>query len=88
MAEYRVQNARGAFVVLNADGERVSPFWANELAAERERKRMQDAYDKRVKRGLRPCLRCGATFHSEGIHNRLCSCCKSHANALGRDMAG
>lgn len=88
MAEYRVQKTRGAFVVLNADGERVSPFWANELAAERERKRMQDAYDARVKRGPRPCLCCGARFHSKGIHNRLCDGCKSRANALGRDMAG
>lgn len=88
MVEYRVQETHGAFVVLNSDGERVSPFWANELAAERERKRMQDAYDARIKRGPRPCLRCGLSFHSEGIHNRLCNCCKSHANALGRDMAG
>lgn len=88
MAEYRVQKTLGAFVVLNAEGERVSPFCANELAAERERKRLQEAFDKRVKRGMRPCLRCGSTFHSEGIHNRLCGGCKSHANALGRDMAG
>lgn len=88
MAEYRVQPTRGAFVVLNADGERVSPCWANELAAERERKRMQDAYDARVKRGARPCLCCGQSFQSMGIHHRLCDGCKSHANALGRDMAG
>lgn len=88
MAEYRTQKTRDAFVVLNADGERVGPLWANELAAERERKRMQDAYDGRVKRGMRPCLCCKTEFHSEGIHNRLCGCCKAHASTLGRDMAG
>lgn len=88
MREYRVQKALNAFVVLNADGERVSPFWANEIAAERERARMQDAYDARVKRGMRPCLRCGQSFFSEGIHNRLCGGCKSHANGLGAEMTG
>ncbi len=88
MAEYRVQKTFDAFVVLNADGERVGPYWANELAAERERKRMQDAYDRRRKRGPRPCLGCGAVFHSDGIHHRLCDPCRNHADALGREMAG
>ena len=64
MAEYRVQKVRDAFLVLNAEGERVGPFWANELAAERERLRMQVAFDTRLKRGLRPCLSCNAEFQS------------------------
>lgn len=86
--DYKVQKTRGAFVEVNSDGEKVSPFWANELAAERERKRMQDALDKRKRAEFRPCLRCAATFWSNGIHNRLCDCCRDHANRLGRDMAG
>ncbi|MGP9791488.1 hypothetical protein [Roseinatronobacter sp. NSM] len=88
MAEYRVQKVRDAFLVLNAEGERVGPFWTNELAAERERQRMQEAFDIRLKRVLRPCLCCEAQFHSQGIHNRLCDACKAHANALGREMTG
>ena len=88
MGEYRVQKTLGAFVVVNAEGNRVGPRWANELAAERERKRMQAAYDRRVKRGMRACLSCGAEFWSEGIHNRLCGACNGRANALGHEMAG
>lgn len=88
MCEYRVQATRGAFVVLNAEGARVSPLWANRHAAERECVRMQAAFDQRVKRGMRACLGCGTEFHSEGIHNRLCGACKARAAALGREMAG
>lgn len=88
MAEYRVQKTRDAFLVLNAEGERVGPFWANELAAERDRLRMQMAFNNRLKRRLRPCLSCNAEFQSQGIHNRLCDACKDHATALGREMAG
>lgn len=88
MAEYRVQMTRGAFVVLNAEGTRVSPFWVSEVAAERERKRLQDAFDTRLKRGPRPCLSCDEVFFSQGIHNRLCDRCRAHAAQLGQEMAG
>lgn len=86
--DYRVRTTRDAFVVVNSDGERVSPFWANEVSAERERKRMQDALDARKRAGFRPCLCCEARFWSHGIHNRLCDGCRDHATRLGRDMAG
>lgn len=86
--EYRVQRTLDAFVVLNSEGAPVSRFFVNELVAERERKRLQDAHDRRLKRGPRPRLGCGERFWSEGIHNRLCSACKAHANGLGREMAG
>ncbi|SUZ33318.1 hypothetical protein ROE7235_03087 [Roseibaca ekhonensis] len=85
---YRVQKTRAAFVVINAEGDRVSPFLANELAAERERKRLQDALDARKRAGFRACLCCEASFWSHGIHNRLCDGCRDHATRLGREMAG
>jgi len=88
MSEYRVQKTPDAFIVLNAEGVRVGPLWVCELAAERERQRMQKAFDIRLKRALRPCLCCDAEFHSQGIHNRLCDACKAHADALGREMTG
>ncbi|MEZ5752846.1 MAG: hypothetical protein R3D60_13075 [Paracoccaceae bacterium] len=33
--------------------------------------------------GPRPCLRCGKTFHSEGVHNRMCNPCRGMGDALG-----
>lgn len=39
----------------------------------------------RIKR--RPCLRCGATFTSEGAHNRLCNSCQQYAASMNGAMA-
>lgn len=39
--------------------------------------------DARRKRGKRPCLCCGETFLSEGIHYRMCNRSRSHADPLG-----
>lgn len=31
----------------------------------------------------RPCMCCGKTFGSEGIHNRLCEVCRTRSNREG-----
>ncbi|WP_296639128.1 hypothetical protein [Roseinatronobacter sp.] len=85
---YRVQKTRHAYVVINSDGEKVSPFIVDERLAEREGARLQHELDARKRAGFRPCLCCEATFWSDGIHNRLCDGCRDHANRLGREMAG
>ncbi len=42
----------------------------------------QAAADAVTRRGPRACMRCGQTFASEGIHNRMCNPCR----AAGLDM--
>ena len=51
--------------------------------AREEASRLQKEADVRAKRGPRPCLCCGTTFQSEGIHNRMCNACRGLGDPLG-----
>ena len=47
-----------------------------------------EALARRVQtRKTRPCLCCGATFESEGAHNRLCERCREGRDPLGPDQS-
>lgn len=69
---------RGHYVV-DPDGKRVSIYDSlgriQDLCAAKQR-----AADLAKKRVDRPCLCCGETFASEGIHNRMCNPCRSMAS--------
>lgn len=80
-AKFRVEYlpARGHFVV-SPHGERVSIFYRGEDQAQAECDAKQRQADAKAKRGARPCLCCGATFTSQGIHNRMCNPCRHRAS--------
>lgn len=64
------------YAVLDREGRRVGDTFRFRAEAERKRDELQRAADLKAKRGPRACLCCGATFTSEGIHNRLCTICR------------
>ncbi|MCW1934092.1 hypothetical protein [Pararhodobacter zhoushanensis] len=81
-ARYRVEyRTRGGFVVVNPAGHVVYGPCTRELA-ETKCDRLQKAADATAKIGPRPCLCCGATFQSEGIHNRMCNGCRRSRDPL------
>ncbi len=82
-ARYRVEYdpLSSKHLVLDPDGRRVWGPGALALA-EDKRDQLQAAVDTAAKRGPRACLSCGATFASEGIHNRMCTPCRGRGDAL------
>ena len=78
--QFRVQKAGPKFWVIDPKGNSVADFACRRAATEAAG-RMQDEADRRAKRGPRPCMCCGRTFVSEGIHNRMCSPCRSRGDS-------
>ncbi|PKP85842.1 MAG: hypothetical protein CVT80_00455 [Alphaproteobacteria bacterium HGW-Alphaproteobacteria-2] len=72
----------GWFVRRRADGARVSKYLSTAMLAENACHRMERESRARV----RPCLRCGRKFGSEGAHNRLCDGCRSRCSTLDAQM--
>ena len=79
---HRVVYRHGQAYVLDPGGVRVWGPGARSLA-ERKCETLNAEADTSRKRGERPCLCCGEAFLSEGIHNRMCNRCRSHADPLG-----
>lgn len=75
--------ARHGYVVRDPDGKIVSSPTPFRTRAEQLQIRLQREADAKAKRGPRPCLCCGAIFHSQGIHNRLCPNCRGRDDVLG-----
>lgn len=71
------------WVVVNGDGRQVDGPFGTEAEAAFRARAMKAALDARAKRGPRPCICCGVTFDSEGIHNRMCNRCRGRGDALG-----
>lgn len=69
------QTGRGWFVIDPEGVRQAGPFQCDNKALMSLEAR-QRAADMAAKRMLRPCMCCGAEFHSEGIHNRLCGPCR------------
>lgn len=66
------------FEIVGLPNGRRSPPFASRRGAEVWLERNLDQVGlTKAKRGPRACLGCGKTFESEGIHNRMCSCCRS-----------
>ena len=97
-ARYSVRWTRTGWVVIDPAG-RIARDGGNSMAeAEQAAARLQRAADCKVKVGPRACLCCGQTFESAGLHNRLCTSCRSRgdgglpnsfsfAGATGRRLA-
>lgn len=64
------------YAVLDPSRRQVSDITTNRSAAQQQCDRLNAALDRRLKRGPRPCMSCGHTFQSAGIHNRLCDICR------------
>jgi len=86
--QFRVECLAGRHFVFKSDGARVyGP--ADKATAETKCDNLQREFDNRAKIGLRPCMSCKREFHSEGIHNRLCSTCRGVSDPLsGTGFAG
>lgn len=78
---FHVEKIAGVFRVVNPEGKLLNPPFACRNAAVDAAERWQAEADRRAKRGPRPCMCCGRTFDSEGIHNRLCAPCRSQGEA-------
>lgn len=70
------------YFVLDSDGRRCAGPFKDRLKAGLSCERHQREADQKIKRGPRPCLCCGETFDSEGIHNRLCVECRGRGGML------
>ncbi len=64
------------YAVVNADGYPVTGFFSTKDRAKGRLDKLQAEADQKAKRGPRPCMCCGEVFKSEGIHNRMCDCCR------------
>lgn len=80
-ARYRVEYEPGrGYAIVDPDGTIVARQGNRDMALTRA-EALQRQADAAAKRGPRACLCCGATFQSEGIHNRMCSNCRGIADA-------
>lgn len=79
MARYRTEYRGGQHVVVDPDGAVVARSAGSREAAALLCARLQGEADRKAKRGPRRCMCCQSTFHSEGIHHRLCSSCSSQS---------
>ncbi len=76
--KFTVEHRAGrGWLVIGPDGAVVAgPFGGKDNALTNCVAR-QRAADLAAKRMVRPCMCCGHPFMSEGIHNRLCTPCRS-----------
>lgn len=84
--KYTVSRHAQGWAVYDDAAARVSSVCASQDAALTIRDQMQRQADRQVLKVVRPCLCCGASFDSEGIHNRLCGHCRGIG--LDRQMVG
>lgn len=64
-------------VVVDPDGRFASAVYSRPDQARALRDSKQRAFDLARKRGPRACMTCREEFQSEGVHNRLCTGCRS-----------
>ena len=69
------------YAILDPRGVVISGYRYNSALLQDRLDRLQAEHDARMKRGPRPCMACGDTFKSEGIHNRLCDACRQRGMA-------
>ena len=64
------------YFVIDPKGRKASGFFSRRAEAEDRRDELRRQADLKAKKGKRPCMCCGRTFDSDGVHNRLCHPCK------------
>ena len=53
------------------------------LTGARTKEDQERAMDRLMKpKRVRPCIRCGDEFRSEGAHHRMCQPCRAHASDI------
>lgn len=81
-ASYVVHRIKGrGYAVLDPSRKQVGGLYPNTSSALARCDKLNDELDRKKKRGPRPCMCCGATFLSEGVHNRMCDSCRRRDNA-------
>lgn len=80
--DFQLRQLPQGWVVINERGVIHSGPHTMRNAAEQARRDLQAAKNAKEKRGNRPCITCGKTFESEGIHNRMCSSCRHQGEAF------
>lgn len=64
------------YAIVDARGIAISGFEHDKERLRARLAKITAEADAKAKRGPRPCLCCGSSFASEGIHNRLCNSCR------------
>lgn len=86
-ARYTIHRlGQNGYVVLDPLGRRAGEpvrFWQD---AAKQAQELQREADRRRKAGPRPCMCCGHSFESEGVHHRLCGTCR-HADTSDNPYA-
>lgn len=83
-ARFRIEYVpRRGYSVISPEGNAAEGPFTCRQTAEARCDALQVAADAKAKRGPRPCMCCGGTFHSEGIHNRMCPRCRGRQDHLG-----
>ena len=80
MSGFRIEQVRGGYVIVDADGMRRSGVYADLDRAQTR----QESLERHARPIRRPCLCCQDIFYSEGPHNRLCNRCRHKSDV--RDM--
>lgn len=85
LSEFTVRlRANGIWVVIKPDGGVTGDQFDSKRQAEARARELQIKLDAEKRKGPRACITCGDEFLSEGVHNRMCSCCRrSGGDALG-----
>lgn len=65
------------YAIVDGDGVQISGYYGGRDRAKTRLSHILAEADRKAKRGPRPCMCCGTSFESEGIHNRLCARCRS-----------
>ncbi|WP_333827752.1 hypothetical protein [Pararhodobacter sp.] len=82
-ARYRIEYiTRAGYVICAPDGAHLPGVHLNRDLAEERRDALQAEADRKARRGPRPCMCCGQTFFSEGIHNRMCTPCRGRSDHM------
>lgn len=80
---FRLRGSGGRWCVIRAgDGARVTPWLSHPEIARNALERLA----RQARMRVRPCLRCGQGFASEGPHNRLCRFCRAACPGLPEQM--
>ena len=74
---YRVERIGGQYRIVDPNGDMLELKFTSKGEAETRRDHLQREADLKAKRCARPCMCCGRSFESEGIHNRMCGFCRT-----------
>lgn len=80
MSVFTVERSGGTWPgwIVCKDGEKVYGAVSAKWRADDQRDRLE----REARKKSRSCLTCGATFISEGPHNRMCSPCRASAREV------